>query len=39
MEIGWAWHVARVLQMRNPYNTFVENLKGRNHSEDLGVEG
>jgi hypothetical protein len=26
-------------EMRNAYTILVENLKGRDHSEDLGVDG
>jgi hypothetical protein len=26
-------------KIRNAYNILVGNLKGRNHSEDLGVDG
>jgi hypothetical protein len=29
-------YVARTGEMKNPYN--MENLKGRGHSEDLGVD-
>jgi hypothetical protein len=35
----WVEHVARMGEMRNAYNIFVENLKGRDHSEDIGVDG
>jgi hypothetical protein len=33
-----ARHVARMDEMRNAYKVVV-NLKGRHHSEDLGVNG
>jgi len=26
-------------EMRNSYKIFVENLRGRDHSEDLGIGG
>jgi hypothetical protein len=26
-------------KMRNAYKILVENLKGRSHSEDLGIDG
>jgi hypothetical protein len=26
-------------ETRNPYNILVGNLKGREHSEDLGIDG
>jgi hypothetical protein len=32
-------HVARNGVMRNVYSTLVENLKGRDHSEDPGGDG
>jgi len=32
-------HVARMVQMRNAFKVFIEDLKGRGHSEDLGVDG
>jgi hypothetical protein len=34
----WAAHVARVREMRNAL-ILSENLKGRYHAEDLGVDG
>jgi hypothetical protein len=34
------WHVARMDEIRKAYRIFCsENLKGRNHSEDLVVVG
>jgi hypothetical protein len=38
-RMKWAEHVTRVGEMRNAYNTLVGNLKRRDHSEDLGVDG
>jgi hypothetical protein len=35
----WAGHVTRMEGMRNAYNILVGNLKGRDFSEDLGVDG
>jgi hypothetical protein len=36
MKMRWAGHVARMWEMR--YAIFwLENMKGRNHLEDLGV--
>jgi len=32
-------HVARMGEMKNAYNTLVANLKGRDHTEDIGVNG
>jgi hypothetical protein len=32
-------YVARMGVLRNAYSILVGNLKGRDHSEDLGVEG
>jgi hypothetical protein len=34
-----ARHVARMGEMRNAYKFPSERLKGRDHSEDLGVDG
>jgi len=34
----WAGHVARMEAMRNAYNKWSKNLKGRDHSEDLGID-
>jgi hypothetical protein len=37
-RMGWVGRVARVIEMRN--TTFCSgNRKGRDHSEDLGVDG
>jgi hypothetical protein len=38
-RMGWAGHVALMVEMRNASNILVENLKGRDHLEDLGVDG
>jgi hypothetical protein len=38
-RMRWAGHVARVGEMRNAFKISSENLKGRDHSEDLGVDG
>jgi hypothetical protein len=35
----WARHVPHVGEMINSYEVLVESLKGRDHSEDLGVDG
>jgi hypothetical protein len=32
-------HVVCMGEMRNAYNIMVKNLKGRDHSEDLGADG
>jgi hypothetical protein len=32
-------HVARMREMRNVYKNFVGKPKGKNHSEDLGIDG
>jgi len=34
-----ARHVACMGKIGNAYNMLVGNLKGRDHSEDLGVDG
>jgi hypothetical protein len=31
--------VARTTEMRNGYKMLAESMKGRKHSEDLGVDG
>jgi hypothetical protein len=38
MRVSWAEHVARTGRMRNAISS-LENLKGREHLEDLGLEG
>jgi hypothetical protein len=35
----WEGHVARMGEMRNSYEIQSENLKTRDHSEDVGVDG
>jgi hypothetical protein len=35
----WAEDVACMGEIRNMYIIWSENLKGREHSEDLGVDG
>jgi transposase len=35
----WMENVERMEEMRNHAEFLVENLKGRNHSEDHGVDG
>jgi len=32
-------HVARMEEMRNTIKFWLENLKGRDHAEDLGRDG
>jgi hypothetical protein len=36
--MGWVEHVARMAAMRNAL-LLLENLKGRDHSEELAVDG
>jgi hypothetical protein len=38
-RMRWARNVSRMGEMRNVYNILVGNLKGRDHLEDLGVDG
>jgi len=38
-SVRWAGHVAHIGEMRNVYKFWSKNLKGREHSEDLGVDG
>jgi hypothetical protein len=33
-----AGHIARMGAMRNTYKVFIGNLKGRDHSEDRGID-
>jgi hypothetical protein len=35
----WERHVARIGEIRNAYIFWLENLKGIDHSKDLGVNG
>jgi hypothetical protein len=37
--LKWQVHVARTVEMRNASNVWLENLKGTDHLEDLGVDG
>jgi hypothetical protein len=34
-----ARHIARMRKMRNVYNILVGKPEGKNHSEDLGIDG
>jgi len=36
--LRWAGDVPRMEELRNAYRTVVGNLKGKDHSEDLGVD-
>jgi hypothetical protein len=38
-KMRWARHVARMGEMRNAYMHSVGTPEGKNHSEDLGVDG
>jgi len=41
MRFGWAGQEARTEETRNAYNVYIyffENLKGRDHLEDLSVD-
>jgi hypothetical protein len=38
-EDVWAGHVARIAVMRDAYRVLVGNLKGKNNSRGLGVDG
>jgi hypothetical protein len=35
----WAGHIARMEDIRNAYNILVGKSEGKNHSEDLGIDG
>jgi hypothetical protein len=37
-RIRWAGNVARMEDIRNAYTILAENLKGRDHSEELDVD-
>jgi hypothetical protein len=39
LRMRWAGHAASMREMRNVYIFWLENLKGRDHLEDLGVDG
>jgi hypothetical protein len=38
-RISWAGYVARTGQIINAYTIFSEILKGRDHLDDVGVDG
>jgi hypothetical protein len=38
-KMRWSGHVARMGEMRNAYKVLVGKCEGRDHSEDLGVDG
>jgi hypothetical protein len=38
-SIRWAGHVERMREVRNIYEFWSENLKGRDHCEDPSVDG
>jgi hypothetical protein len=38
-RVDLAGHVACMGEMRNAYRIVVENQKGRDHLEDLGIDG
>jgi len=38
-RMRWAGHVARMGEMRNAYSILVGKSEGRDHLEDLGVDG
>jgi len=38
-RMRWVGHEVRMGDMRNEYNIWLEKLKRRDHSEDLGVDG
>jgi hypothetical protein len=35
----WTGHVARIGEISNAYQFWLENLKGGGNSEELGVDG
>jgi hypothetical protein len=37
--MGWLGHVAHIWDMKNAYELWSENLKLRDHLEDLDVDG
>jgi hypothetical protein len=37
-KVRWPGHVVRMGETKNAYNILVGQLKGRDHSEDLGVD-
>jgi hypothetical protein len=38
-RMRWEGHVACIEKIRNAYKILVENLKGRDHSKNLGING
>jgi hypothetical protein len=38
-KVKWEGHVARKGEMRNIYKILVGEAGGKNHSENLGVDG
>jgi hypothetical protein len=38
-RMRWAGYVARMWEMRNAYRISWESLKGKDHSENLGIDG
>ena len=37
--MGWVRHVARIEKTRNADRVLVQNLKERDHVEDLSIDG
>jgi hypothetical protein len=38
-RVRWVGHVAHLGEMRNAYKILSDSLKGRDHLEDLGMDG
>jgi hypothetical protein len=38
-QIRWVGHVEHTVEIRTVYTVLLQNLKGRDHLEDLGVDG
>jgi hypothetical protein len=38
-RMRWVGHVASIGDMRNAYIFLLENVKGKDHSENLGIDG
>jgi hypothetical protein len=38
-SMTWTGHVARMGEIRNKYKFLMGSLKGRNHTEEMGVDG
>jgi hypothetical protein len=38
-RMGLAGHMACTGEMRSTYKVWLESLKGRDHFEDLGIDG